>query len=152
MLLPASLLLPAGADVVTQSGLHQLGPMLEHLDSSLFTVQFPAQASEGIRDLRPVPEGAALYELSCLFGEPKTLVSVFGVKGKSRGATPCFRGCFVRIGFCPTTMNTLNTLDPKAFPTLMLPRPWRATIIEAKMLGNEVPAADMVRPAIVWDT
>ena len=49
-------------------------------------------------------------------------------------------------------MNTLNTLDPKALPTLMLPRPWRATIMEAKMLGNEVPAADMVRPAIVWET
>ena len=45
------------------------GPMFEHLNSSLLTVQFPAQASEGIRDLRHVARGAELDQLSCLFGE-----------------------------------------------------------------------------------
>ena len=44
--------------------------MIEHLGSSLLTVQFPEHASEGIRDLRHVQGGAALYQLSLsLFGE-----------------------------------------------------------------------------------
>ena len=51
------------------------GPMCEHFDSSLLTVHFPAQASEGIRDLRHLQRGAALYQLSLsmlgeLYGHP----------------------------------------------------------------------------------
>ena len=38
--------------------------MGECLNSSLLAVQFPAQASEGIRDLRHVQGGAVLYQLS----------------------------------------------------------------------------------------
>ena len=38
-------------------------------------------------------------------------------------------------------MKTLNTFEPKAFPTAMLPIPCLATIIEARMFGKLVPAA-----------
>ena len=44
--------------------------MFEQLDSSLLTVQFLAQASEGIRDLWHVQGGAVRYQVSLsMFGE-----------------------------------------------------------------------------------
>ena len=43
----------------------------------------------------------------------------------------------------------LKTLLPMALLTAMLPSPCRATIMDAKTLGKEVPAAEMVRPATV---
>merc|ERR1712070_580879 len=46
----------------------------------------------------------------------------------------------------PSPAKILNTLDPNAFEIAMLPRPCRATSIDAKTFGNEVPAAEIVRP------
>mmetsp|Transcript_22074 Transcript_22074/g.66151 ORF Transcript_22074/g.66151 Transcript_22074/m.66151 type:complete len:245 (-) Transcript_22074:210-944(-) len=43
-------------------------------------------------------------------------------------------------------MRMLNVFDPSALETAMLPRPRRATAIDAKRFGSDVPTAENVRP------